>query len=158
MPLLFILYWRVGTKSYPLKCECSLKSLLKKPEKWNRFQMFIWTLRVNLCRVQLHYGTVFLFFHWLLPSCARHWDKNRPIIQFNTDPVLSGQLRYCSRTELSNVCACAETGEVWGRSNDRLRKDFLNNVTFWRFKVANDDVADMCSTLFSPAIFKIYSS
>ena len=120
--------------------------------------MFIWTLRVNLCRVQLHYGTVFLFFHWLLPSCARHWDKNRPIIQFNTDPVLSGQLRYCSRTELSNVCACAETGEVWGRSNDRLRKDFLNNVTFWRFKVANDDVADMCSTLFSPAIFKIYSS
>ena len=67
-----------------------------------------------LCRVQLHYGTVFLYFHWLLQSCARHWDKNRPIIQFNTDPVLSGQLRYCSRTELSDVCACAETGEVWG--------------------------------------------
>ena len=111
-----------------------------------------------LCQVQLHYRTVFLFFHWLLPSCARHWDKNRPIIQFNTDPVLSGQLRYCSRTELSNVCACAETGEVWGRTNDRLRKDFLNNVTFWRFKVTNNDVTDMCSTLFSPAIFKIYSS
>ena len=60
--------------------------------------MFIWTLRVNLCRVQVHYGTVLLFFHCLLPSCARHRDKNSPIIQFNTDPVLSGQLRYCSRT------------------------------------------------------------
>lgn len=97
--------------------------------------MFIWTLWVNLgrCRVQLHCGIVLLFFHWLLAGCATHWDKNRPIIQFNTDPVLSGQLLYSSRTELSNVCTCAETGEVWGRSNDRLRKDFLNNLTFWRF-------------------------
>jgi len=54
-------------------------------------------------RVQLHYGTVLRFFYWLLPGCARHLDKNRPIIQFNTDPVLSGQLLYCSRTELSNL-------------------------------------------------------
>ena len=40
------------------------------------------------------------FIAYLIPSCARHWDKNRPIIQFNTDPVLSGQLLYCSEQRL----------------------------------------------------------
>ena len=33
--------------------------------------MFIWTLWVNLCRVQVHYGTVLLFFHCLFNTKLR---------------------------------------------------------------------------------------
>ena len=35
--------------------------------------------------------------------------------------------------ELNNVCACAETGQVWDLNLYRLQRDFQNILTFSRF-------------------------
>ena len=64
--------------------------------------------------------------------CACHTGYN--VMHANQGPVPERPIN-ANPTELNNVCACAETGEVWDLNQYRLPKDFQDIPTFWRFLI-----------------------
>ena len=65
-------------------------------------------------------------------SCHGIILSTKPIILYKDYTISTMYAFQTAVTELNNVCACAETGEVWDLNQYRLQKDFQNISTFWR--------------------------